>query len=84
MRNLQRLRAQYKQVVDNQARMQHEGFGISQSDKGPEIKDNCMEEDVTPGAGDGRQPKEYQMLTKKNVRKLRKRPGAAKWVRKLG
>ena len=24
------------------------------------------------------------MLTKKNVRKLRKRPGAVKWVRKLG
>ena len=84
LRNLQRLRAEYKQVVDNQARMPNEGFGTNQSDKGPHIKDDRMEEDVTPGAGDGRQPKEYQVLTKKNVRKLQKRLGAAKWVRRLG
>ena len=72
--------SQYRQVVDNQAKMQHEGCGTSHSDKGFEIKGNHMEEDVTPRAGDGRQPKECQMLTKKNVHKLHKRPGAAKWV----
>ena len=64
--------------------MNHEGPRTNQSDKGPKIKDHRMEEDVTPGARDRRQPKEYQVPAKKNVCKLRKRPGAAKWVRKLG
>ena len=54
LRNLQCPRAQYKQIVVDQTKQRPQGPGDHHSTKGPEIKDNRMEEDITPGVGDAR------------------------------
>ena len=83
LRNVQRLRAQYHQSVQDRAHR----------DKERADKDDAKEEGETPGDGmemdangtDVKQSKKNPTeLSKRNVRKLRKGLGAIKWVRKLG
>ena len=84
LRNLQRLRAQYHPQAKERAQA-----AKSRAPEGgdPKTVDNTvdrMEEDDVGTTEEPRVKKNPTELSKRNVRKLRKRPGAIKWVRKLG
>ena len=83
-RYVQRLRAQYQQAVQDRAQREKDRAETGRNPQTGETFDDRMEEDDVGDVGEKSAKRNPAEQSKKNAWKLRKHPGAIKWVRKLG
>ena len=84
LRNVERLRAQYQQSLQERAQRKKGRARQGGKTQNVETPDDRIDEDDVGNAGGKSTKRNPTERSKKKVRKLRKRPGAIKWVRKLG
>ena len=84
LRNLQRLRAQHHQQAQERAQTAKSGALEGDDPRNVDNTVDRMEKDDAGLTDEPRVKKNPTELSKRNARKLRKRPGAIKRVRKLG
>ena len=84
LRNVQRLRAQYHQSVQDRAHKEKVRAEKGKDTLAGETLDDRMDEDDVGEAGEKQAKRNPTEMSKKNVRKPRNRLGAIKWVKKLG